>query len=160
MIVVAACGGKGKSADRPHREPDPELDQLAASWTIDNHIITPKSYLADTDAAEWHGRIVAITANAAAGYQTPFQGNCKDASYTKRHRVLAEVAADEDLAGDSRLVPERFGLPSSLTEFKFVCNDRREDGRLTLTPILTIYQGGEHAMTCFSGVCYLLTRRR
>ena len=157
VVAIAACGGHAKSVDEPVASRDPELAALATAWTIENHIITPKSDLSDADAADWHGRAVAISVRA--GYQTPFQGNCKDASYTKRRRILTEVALDEDLAGESRHVPERFGLASSVTEFKFICRDVKEDGRPTLTPILTIYQAGDRAMTCFSGVCYLLTRR-
>lgn len=151
-----ACGGRaaapGGAAEPSH---DPELIAIARSWTIENHVITPRSDLADSDARDWHGRKVSIT---NVGYTTPFQGACKTASYSKRRRPFAEIAHDEDLAGDSRLVPERFGLPGEVTEFKFVCADRREDGKLTLVPILTFYAGADRAMTCFGGVCYLLTR--
>ncbi len=154
LFAVGACGARGgaSAGDRPA---DPALLAIAHGWTIENHIVTPRSYLADSDANEWHGHKVSIT---STGYATPFQGACKTASYEKRVRTLSEVAADVDLAGDSRQIPVRFGLPASVTEFKFVCSDRREDGRLTLVPILTIYVGKDRAMTCFSGVCYLLTK--
>jgi hypothetical protein len=160
VVSIAACGSRGKGADEASAPPDPDLNQLASAWTIENHIVTPRSYITDGDAAEWHGRTVAITTKKGTGYATPFQGNCKDASYSKRKRMFSDVATDEDLSGDSRFVPTRFGLPASLLEFKFVCSDRREDGRPTQTPILTLYQGGDRAMTCFSGVCYLLARNR
>ena len=157
VVALTACGGQAKPVDEPAANKDPELAALATGWTIENHIITPKSDLSDADAADWHGRAVAVSVRA--GYQTPFQGNCRDASYTKRRRSLNDVALDEDLAGDSRHIPERFGLPSSVMEFKFICRDTKEDGRPALIPILTIYQAGDRAMTCFSGVCYLLARR-
>jgi hypothetical protein len=154
VVFLVACGarGGGSPGDPP---PDPELRAIAHRWTIENHIVTPKSYLADSDAQEWHGHKVAVT---NTGYATPFQGACKTASFTKRQRPMSEVAADEDLAGDSRQIPLRYGLPGSVVEFKSVCSARREDGKLTLTPILTIYVGAEHAMTCFSGVCYLMAK--
>ena len=158
LVLLAACGGAGKQSSEPSLPPDPELDELVSAWTIENHIVTPRSYITDGDAREWHGGRVTVTKRA--GYTTPFQGNCMDSSYTKRKRVYADVAVDEDLAGDTRFIPTRFGLPSALTEFKFICRDRKEDGSPALTPILTLYQGGTRAMTCFSGVCYLLTRGR
>jgi hypothetical protein len=153
LFAIGACGARGgASAERPS---DPELLAIAHAWTIENHIVTPRSYLADSDAMEWHGHKVAIT---GTGYTTPFQGACKTATFERRVRALSEVAAEVDLAGESRNIPGRFGLPASVTEFKFVCSDRRDDGRLTLVPILTIFVGGTRAMTCFSGVCYLLTK--
>jgi len=124
LVLIAACGSRGKSAEHS-APPDPEVVSLASAWIIENHIVTPRSYITDADAREWHGGTVAITAKATVGYTTPFQGKCKDASYTKRKRVYLDVATDEDLAGDTRFLPVRFGLPRDLTEFKFVCSDRK-----------------------------------
>jgi hypothetical protein len=157
-LTLTACGAHARGPSREAAPSDPDLLALAHAWTIENHVVTPKSDLADADAAEWHGRKLAITAAGAIGYTTPFQGACKDASYTKRTRALVEVAADVDLADDERFVPVHFGLPAQVLEFDFLCNDRREGGRPALVPILTIYEGGNRAMTCFSGVCYLLAR--
>jgi hypothetical protein len=155
-VSCCACGGRsGASAAAPEASHDPELLAIVHAWTIENHVITPRSDLGEADARDWHGRKVAIT---STGYATPFQGACKSASYSKRRRPLTEVASEVDLAGDSRLIPTRFGLPADVTEFKFVCSDRRDDGKLTLVPILTFYAGTDRAMTCFGGVCYLLTR--
>ncbi len=155
LAIVAACGGArgGRATEAPR---DPDLLAIAHAWLIENHVVTPRSYLADADAMEMHGRTVAITAN---GYTTPFQGACKHATFSKQTRVLAQVAADEDLADDLRFVPERFGITGNLLEFKFVCNDVRENGRSALVPIRTIYVADARAMTCFAGVCYLLTRK-
>ncbi len=155
-LACGACGGRGGSAaGAAEVSHDPELLAIVHGWTIENHVITPRSDLAEADARDWHGRKVSIT---NTGYATPFQGECKTAKYEKHRRLFAEVAAEVDLAGDSRFVPTRFGLPGAITEFKFECTDRRDDGKLTLVPILTFYTGSDRAMTCFGGVCYLLTR--
>jgi hypothetical protein len=43
-----------------------------------------------------------------------------------------------------------FGMTSDLLEFRMTCADRG-------TPLI-IWVGGKHAMTCFSGACYLMKR--
>jgi len=46
----------------------------------------------------------------------------------------------------------KFGLGDKLVEYRLSCNGT------TRTPPLTMYIAGSHAMTCFAGVCYLMTR--
>ncbi len=145
----ASCGWlpPDKPTEKPAPPPDPDLATVARVWTVENHVLTGNTALTDSDALQMHGRKIEITATT---YTSPFHGTCDGASRDKRTRAFADVAAEVDLAGESRLTAIHFGLPDRITEFRLVCNGN------THTPSLTIYVAGKRAMTCFSGVCYLL----
>jgi hypothetical protein len=45
----------------------------------------------------------------------------------------------------------RLGLVEPLVEYRLRCSTNR-------APALTVYVAGPHALTCWSGVCYLFAR--
>jgi hypothetical protein len=148
FLVALACGClPPDKTDKPATPNDPDVEAVARAWIVENHIVTASSALSEGDAILMHGRTVAVT---ASGYKTPFQGTCDDAGREKRTRVLDDVTAEADLAGEQRMIPVRFGLPKTVTEFRLTCTGNKH------TPPLTIFVGDKRAMTCFSGVCYLL----
>ena len=140
-------------ADKPAEQPkavttDPDVAAVAHAWIVENHVLAGNSMLTESDAILMHGRKVDIT---ATGYATPFQGTCDGAGHEKRTRVFNDVTTEVDLAGEGRLTAIHFGMPDRVTEFRLVCTGNSH------TPPLTIYVAGNRAMTCFSGVCYLLS---
>jgi hypothetical protein len=146
--LALACGClPPDKVDKPATTGDPDVDAVAHAWIVENHIVTGNSTLTEGDAILMHGRKVDITASS---YKSPFQGTCDDSGREKRTRVLDDVSIEVDLAGEQRQVPVRFGLPQHVTEFRLTCTGNKH------TPPLTIFIGAQRAMTCFSGVCYLL----
>jgi hypothetical protein len=153
LLVVAAIAGCGLlPPDSPatpppkHVAPDPDVIELAHAWKIADHILASTTEMSDHDAAELTGRTVEIRETS---YKSPWQGSCEDAGRSKRSRVLADVAAELDVP---RAAAVKFGLGDKLVEYRMSCNGT------TRTPPLTLFVAGSHAMTCFAGVCYLMTR--
>jgi len=144
LIALAGCGWL--PPDSPPARPtqaDPDA-ALLRRWTVTGHVLGVRALIADADAAGFHGRTVTVT---GAGYSSPWSGSCDDAVRHKLPRRLADLAAAHDLA------PERaagLGLAGPIVEYQLVC---RADHAVPLT----IYVAGAHAVTCGSGVCYLLT---
>lgn len=129
-------------ATRPTADPDADL---LHTWTITDHVLGPHALISDYDAAGFHGRTIAIT---ATGYSSPWSGSCNEAARERARRPLSDVTAEHDLARDRAL---RLGLVDPLIEYRLTCG-------LGRTLPLTFYVGGAHALTCWSGVCYLLAR--
>jgi hypothetical protein len=133
---------------KPRPVADPDITQLAHTWKVIDHVLATKTNLSERDAAELRGRTVAV---GPASYTTPWQGTCEQASREKRTRALGDIARELDLSDAARDTVKAFGLGDSIAEFRLSCQDYK-----TRTPALTIYVGNAHAMTCFSGACYLL----
>ena len=149
MIALAGCGWL--PPDSPPAKPvppDPEA-ALLGGWTITDHVLGPRALISEYDAAEFHGRTVAIS---ATGYASPWSGSCDDAAREHKPRELAGLAAELGLARERAA---SFGLTEPIVEYDLACG-LSGTGR---TPPLTLYVGGARALTCWSGVCYALTRR-
>jgi hypothetical protein len=151
VCVVLLIGGCGwLPPDTPPAAPTPPDPDAAVlhDWKVAGHVLGARALISDADGAGFHGRTVSITGTgtgAAGGYASPWSGRCDDARRRKQPRTLAEVAAGHDLAAD------RLGLTEPIVEYQLLCATNR-------TPALTIYVAGAHALTCWSGVCYLLVR--
>ncbi len=117
-------------------------------WVIENHIIAGNSSMTEGDAILMHGRTIEITASS---YRSPFQGGCDSSTTDQRTRSFEDVAAEVDLAGERRTTAKNFGMTATVTEYRLACTSS------TRTPPLVMFVAGKRAMTCFSGICYLLT---
>ena len=147
-IVLTGCGWL--PPDSPPEKPAPPDPDAALyhDWKITLHVLGPRALISETDAAAFHGRTVAIS---ATGYSSPWSGSCDDAHREKQSRAVAEIAIEQKLARDRAA---GLGLTDPAIEYRLICG-RAGTGR---TPPLTVYYGGDHALTCWSGVCYLLAR--
>jgi hypothetical protein len=150
-FVLAGCGWL--PADQPAKPQaiervDEDRARLAHTWTIASHLVGKQSAVSDADAAELHGRTIAID----VGYTTPWQGSCEEAARVRRDRVLADVIADHDLDALHRQQARKFGLTDELVEYQLSCPGTNR------IPPLVIFVAGPRAITCFGGTCYLLQR--
>jgi hypothetical protein len=146
-LFTAASGCAWLPPDSPATPPavDPPDAALLHPWKITDHVLGPHALISDYDAAGFHDRLIAITATT---YSSPWSGSCNEAARAKAQRPLAVIAAEHDLP------PARaaqLGLADPLLEYKLTCG-------LGRTLPLTVYLSGAHALTCWSGVCYLLAR--
>jgi hypothetical protein len=128
----------------PPAPPDPDL-ALFHDWKVTGHVLGPRALISDADSAGFDARTVAIT---AASYASPWSGSCSDAHREHQPRTLAEIAVAHDL---DRERSARLGLGAPIVEYRLVCTTNR-------TPALVLYLAGDHALTCWGGVCYLLAR--
>jgi hypothetical protein len=119
------------------------------AWTVAAHVLADGAMLTEGEAVEMHGRTIDVRAD---GYTTPWHGTCEDAGRTHRTRDLAAVVEDLRIPAASRRHLVSFGLDGELGEYHLKCNGT------VRTPPLTLYVAGPRAMTCFSGVCYLMKR--
>jgi hypothetical protein len=147
-IALAGCLPPDEPAKKP-TPTDPDLAELVADWRVRGHVLASSTSMSDADADQLIGRVVAIR---AAGYTSPWHGTCDESSREKRKRSLVEVAADLEVNAPARQAAQQFGIAAEVDEFRLSCQ-----GQSRIPPI-TIYVSGAHAMTCFSGVCYLLAR--
>jgi hypothetical protein len=150
LATLAACSWL--PADSPPKKPvkaDPELGELAHTWTVENHVLASNANLSDAEAREYHGRKVEITPTS---YRSFSVGNCDDSARERKDRVFADLLADLELAGEARDTAIRFGFGDPVTEYRLTC-----PGNPKALP-LVIEISGNRAMTCFGGVCYLLAR--
>lgn len=150
LVLLAGCGwlpSDTPAAPKPP-PPDPDVVALAHAWKIEGHVIGTRTTMSEQDAVALHGRNVTFT---ATGYTSPWHGTCDEAKRTKAASSLVEVTADVDVSPDGRARLKEFGLAKDLTEYTLRCV-------VTKVPPMTIWLTGNHAMTCFGGVCYLLTR--
>jgi hypothetical protein len=146
--MLGACGWLPPDGPPPAapRSPPPDPDAgLFHAWRVADHVLGPRALISDADGAGFHDRSVAVTATS---YVSPWSGSCDDARREKQPRALAEVAAAHEL--DPRGAA-RLGLAGPIVEYRLLCTTNR-------TPSLTLYVAGLRAATCWSGVCYLLTR--
>jgi hypothetical protein len=146
-VALAAIGCGWLPPDSPPARPappDPDAEVLH-DWKVAGHVLGPRALISDADAAGFHGRAVAIS---ATGYSSPWSGHCDDVRRERRPRVLTELTAELALAPDRAA---DLGLVDPIVEYRVSCTTGR-------SPTLTCYVGGGHALTCWGGVCYLLTR--
>ena len=145
--LVAGCLPPDAPAQKPVAAAD-DSSTFAHTWLVENHILTAGSTLTEGDAILMHGRKVDITQTS---YRSPFQGSCDGALVQQRTRSFDDVAAEVDLSGDRRITAKNFGMTPTVGEYRMTCNANNR------TPPLVLYVAGKRAMTCFSGVCYLMT---
>ncbi|HET9624027.1 MAG TPA: hypothetical protein VFP84_21795, partial [Kofleriaceae bacterium] len=146
FAAAAACGWL--PADKPAAPPppiDPDLPVLH-TWKIVDHVLGPNALISELDAAGFHGREVAVSADR---YVSPWTGRCDDPHRARRGSSLAQLAADQRLPPD---VAARLGVREPLTAFQLTCGPADASGRV---PPLTCYVADARAVTCWSGVCYL-----
>jgi hypothetical protein len=150
LVVVAGCGWlPPDSPPKAPVQPDPDIVELVHDWKIGDHVLAMSTAMSDRDARELHGRTVGIR---ASGYTSPWHGTCDDAARERRKVSLVEVAADLDVGAPGREAAHRFGIANDPIEYRLSCHGS------TRIPPITVYITGTHAMTCFNGVCYLMTR--
>jgi len=141
-IAVAGC----LPPDTP-TSPAPAGDPIAHTWSVTDHVMTNKAAIGESDAREMHGRRVTIT---TAGYTSPWQGTCEEASRQHRERIFGEVAVELEVADRSRAA---HFLADKVVEWRLACGDMR-------SPPITLWVAGDRAMTCSNGICYLLAVAR
>jgi hypothetical protein len=148
LLAIAATACSWLPPDTPTARPvaDPDAGDagLFRAWKIVDHVLGSHALISDYDAAGFHGRTVVIT---ASGYSSPWSGRCDGAARDKTTRPLAAILAEHDLARDP---PAQLGLVEPIVEYRLSCG-------LGRTLPLTFYLGGS-ALTCWSGVCYVLSR--
>jgi hypothetical protein len=148
LAVLALCAGC-LPPDASTTPPPPAVDPIAHTWNVVDHVLTGKAAISDADAREMHGRVVTIT---AAGYTSPWQGTCEDASRVSSQRALLDVTLVLDLDTKGRGAA-RLALADTVVEWRLACGDVR-------SPPITLWVAGDRAMTCSNGVCYLLAVAR
>jgi hypothetical protein len=147
VLATVAPGCGWLPPDSPPARPIPPdpYAPLIHDWKITGHVLGPRALISEADAAGFHDRSVAIS---AASYTSPWSGSCSDAHRDHQPRSLAEVAAAHEVAADRAA---GLGIAEPIVEYQLLCVTNR-------TPSLTLYVAGPHAVTCWSGVCYLLAR--
>lgn len=151
LLLVASCSWL--PADSPPQKPVPtdvDVVALAHTWVIETHALAGNTALSDSEANGMNGRKVEIS---ATGFKSPWQGTCEDVSRDKHERAAAELSMKYDLMGEAWATAARFGIGPQATEYQLDCTTRGNR-----TPPLTMVVTGARAMTCFGGVCYLLSR--
>ena len=149
FIALTGCGWlPPDSPPAKPAPPDPDA-ALLHDWQVTGHVLGRHPLISEADAAGFHDRAIAIS---AGGYASPWSGSCDDAGRQKQPRLLADIAVELGLARDRAA---SLGLADPIVEYQLTCG-LAGTGRM---PPLTLYVGGAHALTCWSGVCYVLTRR-
>jgi hypothetical protein len=153
LALCAVCAGLAPAGcgwlppDTPPARPappDPDAG-LFHDWKVAGHVLGARALISESDGAGFHDRTVSVT---ATGYSSPWSGRCDDARRDKQPRALAEIAAAHGIAADRAA---HLGLAEPIVEYQLLCATPR-------TPALTVDVAGPHAVTCWSGVCYLLAR--
>jgi hypothetical protein len=144
-MLVGGCGWL--PADSPAVKPAPPAPDAALlhAWKVTGHVLGARALISDYDAAGFDGRSVVISDN---GYVSPWSGSCDQAGRQKTPRVAAEIALEHDIAAGRA---DSLGLGEPIVEYRMTCAAGSAPG-------LTLYLGGARAVTCFTGVCYLLGR--
>jgi hypothetical protein len=145
VVSLGGCGWLPPDTP-PARPPRPVPDAaLFHDWKITGHVLGARALISDADGAGFHDRTVSVR---ATGYASPWSGSCDEARRGHEPRALAEIAAAHGIAADRA---GGLGLAGPIVEYQLQCATPR-------TPALTVYVAGSHALTCWSGVCYLLAR--
>lgn len=146
LVALAACGVL--PADHAPAPPTPtvapDADALQ-TWKVTGHVLGPRALISDLDAAEFHGRIIPITATS---YSSPWSGACDDVRRDKQPRTLADLVDRLELAREDLAT---LGLVEPIVEYHFNCATGR-------VPTLVAFIAGSRATTCWGGVCYQLSR--
>jgi hypothetical protein len=138
-LSLAACLPPDAPVEKP-AAPDP----VVHDWKIVEHVLAGNAAVNDADADVFHGRIVSIS---AAGYTTPWHGLCDEAGRQRRNRSAGDVSAEVGIPA------ARFAsLGASLVEIRFTCTDNKR------VPALTMWFGGDRAVSCWNGACYVLAK--
>ncbi len=141
--MLSGCGWlPPDTPPTPPPPPDPDAAVLH-DWKVTGHVLGARALISDPDGAGFHDRTVSVT---RTGYASPWSGRCDEARRGRQPRALAEIAAAHDIAADRAA-----GLAGPIVEYQLQCATNR-------SPALTVYVAGSHALTCWSGVCYLLAR--
>lgn len=119
---------------------------LVRTWIVSEHVLVKGASITSEDAAGFHGRTLDIT---PTGYMSPWQGTCEHATRTEHQRSVDEVVAELGVIEADRAKVAAFGFAEPATEYRLACGKRIP---------LTILVGGDKAMTCYGGACYLLSR--
>ncbi|HEX3482067.1 MAG TPA: hypothetical protein VHT91_43935 [Kofleriaceae bacterium] len=147
-IGALSLGGCGwLPPDTPPARPSPPDPDAAVlhDWKVAGHVLGTRALISDADGAGFHDRRVSVTPTA---YASPWSGRCDQARRGRQSRALAEIATAHDIAADRAT---GLGLAGPIIEYQLQCATNR-------TPALIVYVAGSHALTCWSGVCYLLAR--
>lgn len=148
-VMLGACPKKTPDPNKPAAEPavDPDAETVAHTWLVDGHLRVKGASIAEEDANGFHGRTVVVL---PSGFASPWQAPCEKAAREKRSREMNELFDELEIEKGGPSKAAAFGMTSDLLEFRMTCGDRG-------TPLI-IWVGGKHAMTCFSGACYLMKR--
>jgi len=152
FVVLALAGCSWLPSDTPAKKPkppDPEVTEVAHEWIVANHVLADNTTLSDADALANDGRKVVITPTS---YSSMFTGSCDESARQKTDRVFADLLVELELSGEARDTAIHFGFGDPVTEYRLTC-----PGNPKAVP-LEIFVSGNRAMTCFGGVCYLLSR--
>jgi hypothetical protein len=145
LLVVGGCSWLPPDTP-PARPPPPDPDAAVLhDWKVAGHVLGARALISDADGAGFHDRTVSVS---ATGYASPWSGRCDEAHRGRQPRALADVATAHDIAADRAA---GLGLAGPIVEYQLQCATHR-------TPALIVYVAGSHALTCWSGVCYLLAR--
>ena len=150
--LLALAGCSWLPADSPAKKPkpaDPQVAELAHEWIVANHVLADHATISDADARENDGRKVVITPTS---YTSMFTGSCDESARQKTERVFADLLVELELSGEARDTAIHFGFGDPVVEYRLTC-----PGNAKAVP-LVIDVSGNRAMTCFGGVCYLLSR--
>jgi hypothetical protein len=96
---------------------------------------------------------------SATGYASPWSGSCDNAHRQNQPRTLGELADQLRIPRDRAASLGLGALGEPIAEYQLSCSP--SPGRAAgtgRTPPLTCYLAGDHAVICWSGVCYLLAR--
>lgn len=147
VLLLTACSSP------PPKTPVPptttETSPLVRTWLVADHVLVKGASISAADAAGFHGRTLDITAE---GFMSPWQGTCERASRTEHPRTVAEVISELGVIAADRAKVAAFGLADPATEYRIEC-----EGSARPIPLM-ILVGGERAMTCYGGACYLMNR--
>ncbi|MDX2093220.1 MAG: hypothetical protein SFX73_35585 [Kofleriaceae bacterium] len=146
VALLAACSSPAPKAPTPPT--DHASSPYARTWIVAEHVLVKGTSATERDAAGFHGRTVDIT---ATGFMSPWHGTCERASRVEQPRTINEVVTELRVVIEDRAKIDLFGFVDPTTEYRFVCDEGVK------TP-LTILIGGDKAMTCFGGACYLLNK--
>jgi hypothetical protein len=149
MLFLAGCPKKASSTTTKPAEPvdDPDAEVVAHTWLVEKHLRVKGASIAEADAKGFHGRTLVVAQN---GYASPWQASCEHATREKRTRELNELFEELEIEKGGSTKAAAYGMTSDILEFRLTCADRG-------TPLI-VWVGGKHAMTCFSGACFLMKR--
>jgi hypothetical protein len=147
VLLLSACPKPATPTKPPPPPDDPDAEIVAHTWLVVDHLRVKGASIAEEDANGFHGRTIVILPN---GFGSPWQAACEGAKREKRTREMSELFDELEIADGGATKAASFGMTSDILEFRMTCGERG-------IPLI-IWVGGKHAMTCFSGACYLLKR--
>jgi hypothetical protein len=149
-LALVLAGAGCPAAPPPQQQTlssEPEFAEIVHAWRVDAHLLGRHTSLTDADAAAHHGRTVSIT---RTGYTSPWHGTCEEYGQIRSVRRLAEITAE---LGMDRQRVLALGFTDPVAEYRLACADFEHR-----STSLTLFVSKARALTCFSGVCYVLAR--